>query len=48
LWRRLWRFVAGGLSEDNMSRSKVFRIGNVTGYLRNQTSHAVGQVAIQE
>jgi integrase len=34
LWQLLWRFVAGGISEDGMPRSNSFRIGKVTGYLR--------------
>src|SRR5262245_60938016 len=37
LWRRLWRFVAGGFSEDPMSRkSNSFRVGRVQAYLRGQ------------
>src|SRR5207253_10819303 len=36
LWRFLWRFVAGGISEDGMTRSNSFRVGKVTGYLRGR------------
>jgi integrase len=32
----LWRFVAGGFSEDEMSKSRSFRVGKVQGYLRGQ------------
>jgi hypothetical protein len=33
----LWRFVAGGFSEDVMSKkSNSFRLGKVRGYLRNR------------
>src|SRR5438045_2501282 len=35
LWRFLWRFVAGGFSEDLMPNKSVsFRIGKVQAYLR--------------
>ncbi len=35
LWRHLWRFVAGGYSEDAMSKkSNAFRVGKVQAYLR--------------
>jgi hypothetical protein len=34
LWRFLWRFVAGGFSEDDMRNNSVsFRVGKVQAYL---------------
>src|SRR5262245_59193075 len=37
LWRPLWRFVAGGFSEDTMStKSTAFRVGKVLAYPRGR------------
>jgi integrase len=32
----LWRFVAGGFSEDDMSKVNTFRVGKVRAYLRGR------------
>jgi integrase len=47
LWRFLWRFVAGGFSEDGMAKNKSFRVGKVQAYLRGHVwylcYHEAGQ-----